>query len=197
MNPATPSASPATEGRSFEILKARYEAYCAREAAALPGLLPPEGLRALYRSAREGVTGPVEDPLALLVAHCRKVLPLPPFDVWLVDFLRDRRPYLEEHDSVGAPRRESPVTVELRRLELEGRAWLAGLSVFREPAGWRGFIAFHADDPTEQAADGRFLAIRTARTGDIFREDSSEAVRARFRSFTPGTLQAFLRSSLP
>jgi hypothetical protein len=198
MQPQTPPRIPAAaDGQAFEILKARYEAYCAREAAALPGLLPPEGLRALYRSARENVAGPVEDPLALLVAHCRKVLPLPPFEVWLVDYLRDRRPYLEETDSVGAPRREAPVTVELRRLELEGRAWLAGLSVFREPAGWRGFIAFHADDAAEQAEGGKATALRTARTGEIFREDSSEAVRARFRSFTPDTLQAFLRSSLP
>jgi hypothetical protein len=117
--------------------------------------------------------------------------------VWLVDYLRDRRPYLDESDAVGAPRREAPSTVELRRLELEGRAWLAGLSVFREPAGWRGFIAFHAEEAAEQPEGEKAAARRTARTGEIFREDSSEAVRARFRSFTPDTLQAFLRSSLP
>ena len=98
---------------------------------------------------------------------------------------------------MGAPRREAPVTVELRRLEHEGRAWLAGLSVFREPAGWRGFIAFHAEGASELPEAEAAAPRAAARTGEIFREDSSEAVRARFRSFTPDTLQAFLRSSLP
>ena len=182
-------------GQTLELLRARYEAYCAREAAALPGLLPREGVRALYRSARAAAEGPVGDPLALLVAHCRAVLPLPPFEVWLEDYLRDRTPYLEEGDAMGAPRREAPVTVELRRVEHRGRAWVAGLSLFHEPAGWRGFIAFHPEDADapEAAHPGR----AHARTGDIFREDSSEAVRQRFRSFTPDTLQAFLRSALP
>lgn len=178
----------AVEGETLELLRARYEAYCAREAAALPALLPREGLRALYRSARASAAGPVEDPLALLIAHCRSVLPLPGFDVWLEDYRRDPRPYLADADSVAAPRRDAPATVELRRVEHEGRAWMAGLSLFREPAGWRGFIAFHAED-----GDPRIVP----RTGEILREDSSEDVRARFRSFTPDTLKAFLRSALP
>jgi hypothetical protein len=196
---ATPHGTAALDGETLELLHARYEAYCAREAAALPALLPREGLRALYRSARERATGPVADPLALLVAHCRALLPLPPFEVWLEDYLRDRRPYLEETDSVGAPRREAPITVELRRLEHEGRAWLATLSLFREPAAWRGFIAFHPDDAAAEAGASERASARraTPRTADIFREDSSEEVRARFRSFTPDTLQAFLRSALP
>jgi hypothetical protein len=195
---AAPQVGLTPDGGTLELLRARYEAYCAREAAALPGLLPREGLRALYRSAREGASGPVADPLALLVEHCRAILPLPPFEVWLEDYTRDRRPYLEETDAVGAPRKDAPVTVELRRLEHEGRAWLAGLSLFREPSGWSGFIAFHAEDSGEQRSVAESAPHRASpRTGDIFREESSEAVRARFRSFTPDTLQAFLRSALP
>ena len=80
-------------------LRARYEAYCAEQAAALPALLPREGVRELYRSARAVVTGDVADPLALLVARCRELLPLPPFEVWVADYLRDPRPYLEGVDS--------------------------------------------------------------------------------------------------
>jgi hypothetical protein len=193
----TPHAAVPIAGETLELLHARYEAYCAREAAALPGLLPREGLRALYRNARERVEGAVADPLALLVAHCRTLLPLPPFEVWLEDYLRDRRPYLEETDAMGAPRREAPVTVELRRLEHEGRAWLAALSLFREPSAWRGFIAFRPADVTGDAIADVATVRAHPRTADIFHEDSSEAVRTRFRSFTPDTLQAFLRSALP
>lgn len=192
------SLSGAPDARTLELLRARYRAYCAQQAAALPGLLPREGVRELYRRARAGVGGPVEDPLALLVAYCRTILPLPPFEVWLEDYLRDRSAYAEALESVGAPGRDAPVTVELRRLEYEGRGWFAGLSLFRESSGWRGFIAFHPEEP---ASDGpppdRVPARSLARTGDIFRGDSSDAVRDRFRSFTPDTLQAFLRSALP
>ena len=80
------------------------------------------------------------------------------------------------------------MTVELRRLEYEGRDWLAGLELFWEPAGWRGFISFRPE--TSGSGTG-------PRTTDIFREDTSEAVRTRFRSFTPDALHAFLRSALP
>jgi hypothetical protein len=188
----TAGATLAPDEGTLEVLRARYRAYCDQQAAALPGLLPREGLRALYRSARAAATGPVDDPLALLVAHCRRLLPLPPFEVWLDDYLRDRAPYAEALDAVGAPRQETPVTVDVRTLEHEGRAWVAGLALFREPVGWRGFISFHA----EESDPGR-VAASHPRTADIFHEDSSEAVRERFRSFTPDTLQAFLRSALP
>ena len=182
------TAPGATGAATLEFLRVRYEAYREQQAAALPGLVPREGLRALYRDARAGVSGPVADPLALLVAHCGSVLPLPPFEVWVEDYLRDRVPYLEVLEEAGGPHRGAPVTVELRRLEYEGRDWLAGLELFREPAGWRGFISFRPE--TSGSGTG-------PRTTDIFREDTSEAVRARFRSFTPDALHAFLRSALP
>ena len=196
--------TPAPDGRTLEFLRACYEAYCEQQAAALPGLLPREGLRALYRNARADVNGSVDDPLALLVEHCRRLLPLPPFEVWVSDYQRDRRPYADALEAFGAPHRDAPVTVDLRRVEHEGRAWLANLALFREPSGWRGFISFHAEDSALEvphfgtvpsAASGTFAC--RPRTADIFREDSFESVRERFHSFTPDTLRAFLRSALP
>ena len=72
---------------AYELLRGRYEAYCGQQAAALPAMLPRDGVRALYRSARGQVTGEVVDPLALLVQECRRVLPLPPFEIWAQDYL--------------------------------------------------------------------------------------------------------------
>jgi len=176
-----------------EALRGRYEAYCAAQAAALPALLPREGLRALYRDARAGAADEVVDPLALLVARCRELLPLPPFDVWVADYLRDRRPYLEEMESgVTGPARTAPVTVDLRRVEHAGRTWVAGLSLFREPSEWRGFISFHPEETESSDSVGT-----PYRTGDVFREARADDVRDRFRSFSPDTLAAFLRSTLP
>ena len=170
------------------LLRSRYEAYCAQQAAALPALLPREWVRALYRDARATVARTVTDPLALLVQHCRNVLPLPPFEVWMEDYRRDRRPYLEALGvEASGPRRDAPVTVELRPFEHAGESWCAGLALFHEPPGWQGFIRFHR----EGAVDG------AQRTADVFLADTPEAVRVRFRSFSPNTLQAFLRSTLP
>ena len=186
----------ALAAESTEALRRRYEAYCAEQAAALPALLPREGLRALYRDARARAplgTGPVSDPLALLVAHCRTLLPLPPFDVWVEDYLRDRRPYVEEMEQgTSGPGRAAPVTVDLRRVEHLGRTWVAGLSLFRDPPEWKGFISFHAEQAERPDAVGS-----SHRTGDVFREARAEDVRDRFRSFSADTLTAFLRSSLP
>jgi len=178
-------------------LRARYEAYCAEQAAALPALLPREGVRELYRSARAVITGDVADPLALLVARCRELLPLPPFEVWVADYLRDPRPYLEGIDSgTAGPVRSAPVTVDLRHIEHDGESWVASLGLFREPPEWRGFISFQlgevADVPT-----GADRARPVHRTTDVFIEAHAEDVRERFRAFSTDTLQAFLRSTLP
>ena len=178
---------------SRDALRGRYEAYCAEQAAALPALLPREGVRALYRSARATVSGDVSDPLALLVERCRQLLPLPPFETWVEDYLRDRRPYLEEMEqgAIG-PLRSSPVTVDLRRVDRDGQSWIAALSLFREPPDWRGFMTFNAEPADSAAAAGA-----TYRTADVFRESRVEDVRERFRDFSADTLQAFLRSTLP
>ena len=191
--PARPAAP--AEAASPEALRARYEAYCAEQAAALPALLPREGVRELYRSAREVVSGDVVDPLALLVARCRELLPLPPFEVWAADYLRDHRPYDEQVESgTAGPVRSNPVTVDRKRIEIAGRAWEAGLAVFRAPPEWRGFITFQAEaGPEAEAAEPR----TPHRTADIFVEARAEDIRERFHSFSADTLQAFLRSTLP
>jgi hypothetical protein len=179
-----------------EALRARYEAYCAEQAAALPALLPRDGVRELYRSAREVVSGDVVDPLALLVARCRELLPLPPFEVWAADYLRDHRPYHEEVESgTAGPVRSTPVTVDRKRIELAGRSWEAGLTVFRAPPQWRGFITFQAEGGTGGPEAGNPRPPH--RTADIFVEARAEDIRDRFHSFSADTLQAFLRSTLP
>jgi hypothetical protein len=188
--PETPPVGTA----SPEALRARYEAYCAEQAAALPALLPRAGVRELYRKAREVVPGEVIDPLALLVARCRELLPLPPFEVWAADYLRDPRPYLEPIESgTAGPVRSTPVAVDRRRIEHGGRAWEAALTVFRAPPEWRGFIAFQS----EGEPDGAVTHGSAHRTADIFLEARAEDIRERFQSFSADTLQAFLRSTLP
>lgn len=184
-------AQPALAPAALEGLRARYEAYCAEQAAALPALLPREGLRALYRSARAGASSDLADPLALLVTRCRALLPLPPFEVWAADYLRDRRPYHDppETGTVGRVR-STPVTVDTRPVEHAGALWVAALALFREPPDWRGYIAFHRADRVEGAPPAH-------RTTDVFVEARAEDVRRRFRAFSPETLQAFLRSTLP
>lgn len=181
---------PALAPAAVEGLRARYEAYCAEQAAALPALLPREGLRALYRSARADAAGDRTDPLALLVARCRALLPLPPFEAWAADYLRDSRPYHDppETGTVGRVR-STPVTVDTRPVEHAGTLWVAALALFREPPDWRGYIAFHCAD-----AGG---APPVHRTADVFVETRAEDVRRRFRAFSSETLQAFLRSTLP
>jgi hypothetical protein len=175
-----------------EALRVKYAAYCAEQAAALPALLPRDGLRSLYRSARAGVSGEVVDPLALLVERCRELLPLPPFEVWAADYQRDRRPYLEPlEEATAGGMRTSAMTLDLRAVDHAGSSWVASLAVFREPPDWRGFISFQLSD--EAVAGGRPLQ----RTADIFLESRAEDVRSRFRAFSDDTLQAFLRSTLP
>jgi hypothetical protein len=178
-------------------LRARYEAYCAEQAAALPALLPRDGVRELYRSARAAVAGDVADPLALLVARCRELLPLPPFEVWAADYLRDPRPYLEAVETGTAGHvRSAPVAVDLRHIEHDGESWVASLGLFRAPPEWRGFITFQAEGHADSAAETpRVRPVH--RTADVFVEARAEDVRERFKSFSADTLQAFLRSTLP
>lgn len=187
---ATPAGAPWTGSvaeESAEELRARYEAYRRTQLAALPRLLPREAVREVYRAAREasGDT-PVDDPLALLAAWCGRVLPLPPYEVWLEDYRRNRDAYLETlGEAPATPTRAAPVTVDLRTLEHAGRRWYAGLDVFRADGGWRGVITFHAGEG------------RLHRTGEVFRGTDPADVRERFLSFDEATLGAFLRSVLP
>lgn len=188
---AAPAAAPWTGSvahESMDELRQRYDAYRRGQAAALPGLLPREAVRGVYRAAREdrGAAG-VDDPLALLTDWCARLLPLPPFDVWVEDYRRNRDAYLEVlGEAPAAPTRAAPVTVDLRALEHRGRRWYAGLDVFRDGDGWRGVLAFHAGD-----------GGRLHRTGDVFHGSDPRELRERFLSFDDPTLEAFLRSVLP
>jgi len=154
-------------------------------------MLPRDGVRALYRSAHGRVTGEVVDPLALLVEECRRVLPLPPFQLWAQDYLRNRRHHIEEMEASVGPRKGAPATIDVRRLDYGGNRWVAELAVFHEPPLWRGLVTFQVE-----CADGGAQHSARHSTGDVFREEHSEGVRERFRSFSDGTLQAFLRSAI-
>ncbi len=173
-------------------LQSRYEEYRRRQARELVSILPREAIRPIYARAREwGRTRGVrveKDPLATLVLFLAHLLPLPPFHVWLNDRLANLEAHLrEEFESPQArSRTTAPVTVESRRMEMEGRHWRAALHLFLGHEVWRGFITFH---PVE---GGEVL-----RTADIFREEDPEEIRTRFRGYQNHTLQAFLRSVFP
>lgn len=184
-----------------EELRARYADYRRRQARALVGMLPQEAIRPLYRRALEADTasstrgngaptreGPLdEDPLERLLRFCETLLPLPPFEVWLQDVGRSPRAHLGDLDaSADVPTPASPATLEARRFGPEGRGWVARLRGFRDEDAWRGFIAF------EENGTGR-----VHRTSLIFREPGPSDLRDRFLAFESGTLEAFLRSTLP
>jgi hypothetical protein len=203
---AYPARPPGLDG-----LRGIYERYCDHEARSLLAIIPREGLRAVYSEARAryraggttaevpaappgpdtaggepsatGDGSPIKDPMSLAVAFARDLLPLPPYEVWLAAYLRDRRPFLAALGVEAFPAREEPVLVDVRQL---GGEWTAGLHLFRRGDEWRGFLCF-----TERVGG---LECRTA---DIFRGARPEEFRDRFREFHPATLDAFLRSVRP
>ena len=153
--------------------------------------MPRDGVRPLYRKAREWAVArglhESKDPMITLHRYCRELLPLPSFDVWLVDYETHRLAHLKAdapYSHAGEP--SEPVTVELREVEHGSDRWQAALDVYRDEDLWRGYIRFHRD-ATEAPV----------RTGDIFCEDDLQDVRNRFLTFTSATLSAFLRSILP
>lgn len=173
-----------------EELAAHYAAYRRREARALVGMLPMEAVRPLYRRALEdsGGTPDGDDPMALLLAYCEEILPLPSFEIWLEDLRR----WPDAHwraleDSADAPSPAAPSTVDVRCFARGSRSWVARLRAFRDSDAWRGFIAFE-----EEGARGS-----VHRTALIFRESSLSDLRDRFRGFESASLEAFLRSALP
>jgi len=191
--------TPTTVGRGTPVvteeeLRARYAAYRTRHATRLVRMLPREAIRPLYRRARSEAVrdggaeaGVAEDPLALLVAYCEALLPLPPFETWRDDFERNPDAHFADlEDSLDDPTAETPSTMESRGVELGGDAWTAHLRAFREDGYWRAFIAF------EESGTGRLQ-----RTAAVFYERDAAELRDRFLSFEPAALQAFLRSALP
>lgn len=169
----------------------RYQAYRRRQAELLPTLIPREGIRPLYRAAREwaldrGIAWG-KDPLVLLHRYCDEVLlPLPPFDQWLAAE-EGRSPAPDSFRSAGQERLPlaEPVLLSVQRFSHGEEEWTAGLTVLRRPGGWSGHIAF---------SDG---AGGAARSAEIFLEEDLGELRSRFESFEPKTLSAFLRSALP
>ncbi len=175
-------------------LRDRYDAYCRRQASRLLQLMPREAVRPLYRRARDearrsdalGDDGE-EDPLALLMRFCRRLLPLPPFEVWREDLGRHPEAHFTDlEESADVPTADAPSTMEVRSLEVHGRPWLARLRSFREAGLWRGYISF------EEEGSGR-----VHRTAAVFCESDAGELRERFLSFEHAALEAFLRSALP
>jgi hypothetical protein len=191
-----------------QTLRSLYQRYCDTEAGELLALLPREGLRALWKRARErdaatvGEAGdrragqPPPEALALLRAEARAVLPLPPYEIWMEAYLAQRAPFLERMEIASAPEAVGPVTVAVRPVNA---VWWAHLNLERRELGWVGHLAFHAGadagpvgKPVAPGAGGGGL-----RTVDIFRGDTPDDIRERFRELTGHTLEAFLRSVSP
>jgi hypothetical protein len=176
-------------------LRVSYASYRRRHASRLLHILPREAVRPLYRRARSAameagdvsVETPTDDPLALLVEYCERLLPLPPFEVWRDDLLRNPDAHLSDLDeSAEGPTADAPSTMEVRALTYAGSRWVARLRSFREGGLWRGYIAFE-DEGRE----------RVHRTTTVFCESDPGELRRRFLAFEPAALEAFLRSALP
>ena len=174
-----------------EALKGRYEEYCRQQVTLLLEIIPQEAVRPLYRRARIWATErglhETKDPMSTLRGFCREVLPLPPFEVWLLDYENHR----VAHPSAGAgwsPLAEpmKPIAVDVRSVEHEAEPWHGTLEVYRGGDVWRGLIRFQRDGEKDHF-----------RTGEIFCEDDLQELRNRFNSFNAPTLSAFLRSTLP
>lgn len=188
--PLTAVPAPAPSPAADE-LDARYRAYRRRQAARLLQLMPREAVRPLYRralAARPDADGPFEgDSLALLVAFCEDLLPLPSREAWARDLQAHPEAHLRDlEETVHGPTADAPATLETRSLVSGGASWEVSLRGFHEPAGWRGFLAFRRTD-----ADAAF------RTAVVFQEAHPLGLRDRFRSFEPSALEAFLRSARP
>jgi len=172
-------------------LRGQYHEYRERQARGLVRMLPQDAVRPLYRRALSefgGDSTAPSDPLALLVAYCERLLPLPPFETWRHDAGSHPEAHLRAlDDSAQVPTVDRPATVEVRAFPRGEGTWMAYLRAFRDGSVWRGYIAFHA-------SPGSRAVYRTAL---IFRESSSVELRERFLSFDSVALDAFLRSSLP
>ena len=187
LHPAAFAPSPA----GAAVLKGRYEEYCRQQASLLLEIIPRERVRPLYRRARAWATErglhESQDPMSTLHAFCRDLLPLPPFDVWLLDYERHRlAPVSAGLGWSPLPAPTEPLAVEIRRLEHEAEPWQGTLEVYRGGNAWRGLIRFQRDGEGD-----------SFRTGEIFCEQDLQALRDRFISFTAPTMSAFLRSTLP
>ena len=183
--------TPAADPPAASALRRRYREYRHRQAVGLLELMPREGVRPLYRQAREWAIShgmhESKDPMATLHRFCGELLPLPSFEIWLADYETHRLAHLKAGVAFPhAGESSEPVTVEHREVVQGGDRWHASLDVYRDGDLWRGYLRFH-----------RHSTEAHVRTGDIFCEEELQDLRERFLSFTSATLAAFLRSVLP
>ena len=154
-------------------------------------IIPREAVRPLYRRARIWATErglhDTKDPMSTLRVFCREVLPLPPFEVWRLDYENHRVAHAGGRvECVLLAEPMDPIAVDVRRMEHEAEPWHGTLEVYRGGDAWRGLIRFQ-----REGEEGQF------RTGEIFCEDDLQDLRTRFNSFTASTMSALLRSTLP
>ncbi|CAN5814633.1 hypothetical protein BH23GEM11_BH23GEM11_14990 [soil metagenome] len=177
-----------------DTLRALYDQYCRSEARELLGLLTREGRRSLMRA--ENACGADLSVEAIHEAS-RRLLPLPPYEVWVQSYLGNRRAYLERLGVPAVPARKAPVTVAIRRV---GDGWWAHLNVrcVEGEGKWLGFVAFHAD--SNAGAEGQSVPPQAGtqacrRTAEIFRGPDPEVLRSRFLEFGDAAMEGFLRSA--
>lgn len=183
-----PVLEPAPSALSRTELRSLYLAYRKRQARALLGMMPRQAIRPLYRRCAGKAAGRIHDPMETLVSCCEELLPLPPFEVWLEDFAAAPEAHWNDLEgSPGAPSAAEPATVEALRFRRGGETWTARLRASRDEDGWRGLIVFEEDEGS----------LDVYRTTHVFREPTLGDLRDRFRSFDSGSLEAFLRSTLP
>ena len=141
--------------RHSAALKGRYEEYCRQQVFLLLEIIPREAVRPLYRRARTWATErgvhDSKDPMSTLRLFCREVLPLPPFEVWLMDYETHRL----THVSTGlgllpVPEPMEPIAVEFRRLEHEAEPWRGTLEVYE--AGMPGGGSFDSSVTARRAS---------------------------------------------
>ena len=186
-DPVDLTVSPSDTG----AVKGRYEEYCRQQVTLLLEIIPREAVRPLYRRARIWATErglyDTKDPMSTLRVFCREVLPLPPFEVWRLDYENHRVAHAGGRvEWVLLAEPMDPIAVDVRRMEHEAEPWHGTLEVYRGGDAWRGLIRFQ-----REGEEGQF------RTGEIFREDDLQDLRTRFNSFTASTMSALLRSTLP
>lgn len=170
-------------------LRRLYCDYRVRQARALLSLMPTKAVRPLYRRATNASEGEPVDPMDVILRFVEALLPLPTYELWLDDLRRNPESHWQDMErSADVPSPTTPATVDTRRLRVRAQGWNAHLRGFRDRDIWRGFIAFENVD---------VVPPRVHRTALIFREESLEALRERFKDFESASLEAFLRSSLP
>jgi hypothetical protein len=193
---------PRTLGVVEQALREDYERYLVRQSQAFLSLVPREGIRPLYASARlwakeQGIHEP-RNPMPSLLSFCRARLPLPTFEVWLQDYRTCRMAYAVEAASTPLSDADrAPKQIQTRGLEHNRRRWFAGLHLFKDGPTWRGYISFREARSPTRSAGPTGASTPEFRTADIFCENDPVDIQTRFAEYRAETLRGFLRSTLP